>query len=206
VPRASIPAYRTHAAIIQIRGSRTYLKGTGGRFPPAPHTNPSEDMRSPFPILLMLALPLIEIAGFVVVGGAIGVLPTIALVIATGVAGTILLRIQGFGTLNRIRGMLEAGCDPSRELAHGLMILVAGILLIIPGFVTDLGGILLFLPPVRDIVWRMFSRTALVRAAAGPMAGFGFARPGRRETARTIDLDQDEYSARRDTPWRRLDE
>ena len=163
-------------------------------------------MRSPLPLLLVLALPLIEIAGFVIVGGAIGVLPTIALVVATGIAGSILLRIQGFGTLNRIRATLEAGRDPSRELAHGLMVLAAGILLIIPGFVTDIAGILMFLPPVRDLAWRMLLRTVAIRGAARPTAGFGSARPGRRERGRTIDLDQDEYSTRRDTPWRRLDE
>ena len=66
-------------------------------------------MRSPFPLLLVAALPLLEIAGFVVVGGALGVLPTLALVIATSIAGSLMLRVQGFGTLSRIRRMLEVG-------------------------------------------------------------------------------------------------
>jgi UPF0716 protein FxsA len=86
------------------------------------------------------------------------------------------------------------------------MILAAGILLIIPGFVTDIVGILLFLPPVRDLAWRMSIHIVLARAATRPSAGFGFGRPGRPQRARTIDLDQDQYSASRDTPWRRLDE
>ncbi len=163
-------------------------------------------MRSPFPLLLFLALPLVEIAGFVLVGGAIGVLPTIGLVIATSLAGSMLLRIQGFGTLGRIRAVIEAGRDPGRELAHGLMILAAGILLIIPGFVTDIVGILLFVPPLRDLAWRMLRRTIVVRAASRPMAGFGSRHPGRPGGARTIDLDQDEYSANRETPWRPIDD
>ena len=129
-----------------------------------------------FILLFILALPLIEIAGFVVVGSEIGVLATIALVILSGVAGSILLRIQGFGVLTRIRAELEAGRDPGRELAHGAMILLAGILLLIPGFVTDIVGLLLFVPPVRDLVWRFLKRRVVVSGSFS--AGFGgFRRP-----------------------------
>jgi len=159
-------------------------------------------MRSALALLILLALPLVEIGGFIMVGGAIGVLPTILLVVATSIAGSMLLRFQGLGTLGRIRGMLEAGQDPSREVAHGLMIVLAGILLVIPGFVTDVGGILLFLPPVRDLAWRLLRRNLAVRA----MAGSGWRRSGQHEATRTIDLDEHEYTARPDTPWRRIDE
>lgn len=162
-------------------------------------------MRSALPLLLFLALPLVEIAGFVVVGGAIGVLPTIVLVIATSIAGSIMLRVQGLGTLGRIRALLEAGGDPSRELAHGLMILLAGILLIIPGFVTDFLGIVLFLPFARDVAWRELRRVIVVRTAARP-AGSGWRFSGRHPVSQTIDLDEHEYTARRDTPWRRRDD
>ena len=178
-------------------------------------------MRFPVIPLFLLALPFVEIAGFVIVGSQVGVLATLALVIAAGVLGAVLLRVQGFGVMARVRKELDAGQDPSRELANGAMILVAGILLLIPGFFTDIIGLLLFLPPVRALAWR-FLKSRVVVAAAGFN---GFSRPGARSSSRfgprsgmrgkTIDLDEDEYSARPDSgpesgprpdsPWRRID-
>ena len=163
-------------------------------------------MRFPVIPLFLLALPLLEIAGFVLVGRQIGVLPTLGLVIATGIAGTILLRHQGFGAMARIRAELDAGRDPSRELAHGVMIMLAGILLLIPGFVTDILGILLFLPPVRDFAWRLLRSRIQVAGSFGSMTG-GFQRPGGGRGDKIIDLDEDEYSAGpdRNSPWRKID-
>lgn len=173
-------------------------------------------MRFPFITLFLLALPFLEIAGFVIVGQQIGVLLTLALVVASGILGAILVRVQGFGVMNRIRQELEAGGDPGREVAHGAMILLAGVLLLIPGFVTDIIGLLLFLPPVRDLAWSFF-RNRLVVVSAGGLGGF--ARPGAgsggrphgRRSGKTIDLDADEYASgpdsgpRPDSPWRRID-
>ncbi len=158
-------------------------------------------MRFPLIPLFILALPLIEIAGFVVVGRQIGVLPTLGLVVATGILGALLLRIQGFGVMTRIRKETEAGRDPSRDLAHGLMVLLAGLLLLIPGFVTDIFGLLLFLPPVRDLAWRYLRRRLDIVTT-----GFG-SRPGAKTRGKTIDLDNDEYSSgsRPESPWRRID-
>lgn len=160
-------------------------------------------MRLPIISLALLALPFVEIAGFVIVGERIGVLPTLGLVIATGVLGAFLMRLQGFGVMNRIRAEVQDGRDPGRELAHGVMILLAGLLLLIPGFATDIAGALLFLPPLRDLAWR-FLRGRVVVASAG-FSGFG-----RRDASgrgKTIDLDEDEYSAKADeeSPWRRID-
>ncbi|TIY00988.1 MAG: membrane protein FxsA, partial [Mesorhizobium sp.] len=95
--------------------------------------------------LFTLALPLLEIAGFVVVGRQVGALATVGLVLASSIAGALLLRYQGFGVMTRVRAEMDAGRDPSRQLAHGAMIVLAAILLIIPGFITDIFGILLFL-------------------------------------------------------------
>lgn len=174
-------------------------------------------MRFPVIPLFILALPFLEIAGFVIVGREIGVLYTLALVIASGILGAILLRIQGFGVMAHIRRELDAGGDPGREVAHGAMIMLAGVLLLIPGFVTDIIGLLLFLPPVRDAAWRFFRSRVSISAG-----GFGgFARPGAASgrpngrRGKTIDLDADEYSSgpeagpnagsRADSPWRRID-
>jgi UPF0716 protein FxsA len=154
----------------------------------------------PLLLLFLFGLPLVEIATFVLVGSKIGVLATIALVILASIAGSILLRIQGFGAMQRIRAELAAGRDPGRELAHGFMILVAGVLLLIPGFVTDVIGILLFIPPVRDLAWRFIKRRLVVTSVG---AGFGSFRTGRHRGP-TIDLDAEDFSSSPDpkSPWR----
>lgn len=160
-------------------------------------------MRLRFIPLLVLLLPLIEIAGFVIVGSEIGVLWTIALVIASSIAGSVLMRYQGLGVLRRAQAEMEAGRDPGRELANGAMILLAGLLLLIPGFVTDIFGILLFLPPVRGLAWRAMRRHVVV-------AGSGFAesrRGFRPERGPTIDLDAEDYTTgprNPESPWNRL--
>jgi UPF0716 protein FxsA len=157
--------------------------------------------------ILLLALPLIEIAGFALVGREIGVLATVALVIASALIGSILLRWQGFGVIAKIRRDIDAGRDPGRQLAHGVMILIAGILLIIPGFFTDIVGLLLFLPPVRDIGWRLVrDRVKIVGDFGVFQGGADSARP--RRGGPTIDLGEEEYSRTRnpDSPWRRIDD
>lgn len=156
--------------------------------------------------LFVLALPLLEIAGFVVVGRQIGALATVGLVLASAVAGGLLLRHQGFGVMARVRAEMEAGHDPSRQLAHGAMIVLAAVLLIIPGFITDIFGILLFLPPVRDFAWRRLKGRIVMATSFG---GGGFRA---RERGKVIDLDDDDYSRQNedgrgadpDSPWRRI--
>jgi UPF0716 protein FxsA len=168
-------------------------------------------MRFPFIRLFLLALPFLEIAGFVIVGRQVGVLATLGLVVAAAIVGAVLMRIQGFGAITRIRGDIDAGRDPGREMANGLMIFLAGVLLLIPGFVTDILGLLLFLPPVRALAWRSLRDRIIVSATSFG----GFARPGAawssgptgRRRGQTIDLDADEYSSgpRPDSPWRKID-
>lgn len=161
-----------------------------------------------FPLpLLLLALPLLEIAGFVVVGRQIGALATVGLVLASSIAGSLLLRHQGFGVMRRVQAELDAGHDPSRQLAHGAMIVLAALLLIIPGFITDIAALLLLLPPVRDFAWRAIGRRI---AVFGHARGFGKGDFGERRRGTTIELDEDDFSrtsAKPDpnSPWRRLD-
>ncbi|MGF1609390.1 MAG: FxsA family protein [Kiloniellales bacterium] len=99
-----------------------------------------------------IAVPLLEIAVFIQVGGLIGLWPTLALVLLTAVAGTWLLRLQGLATLSRARSQLDQGVLPARELFDGLCLLFAGALLLTPGFVTDALGLLLFVPALRDLL------------------------------------------------------
>jgi UPF0716 protein FxsA len=161
-------------------------------------------VRFPFLFLLFIAIPLLEIAAFVVIGGEIGVLATLAMVFVTALLGSILLRVQGFGLIKRIQSETDAGRVPGRELVHGAMILLAGLLLLLPGFVTDALGFLLFVPAVRDAVWSFLSKRVLVKVDIAGMA----ARSGAYgRDSRTIDLDEDEFTRTSDpeSPWRRID-
>lgn len=104
--------------------------------------------------LLFLAVPLIEIALFIQIGGLIGLWPTLAIVVLTAIAGTFLVRSQGLQVLQRVRGAFDQLSDPTEPLAHGAMILFSGALLLTPGFFTDAVGFALLIPPVRSAVYR----------------------------------------------------
>ncbi len=113
--------------------------------------------------LAFLLVPLIEIALFIQVGGAIGLWPTLAIVILTAIAGTWLVRTQGRAALSQLRGSLGAFSDPTRPLAHGAMIIFSGALLLTPGFFTDAVGFALLIPAVRDVVMREAGKRIRVR-------------------------------------------
>lgn len=98
---------------------------------------------------LFIGLPLIEIGLFVTVGGAIGLWPTLAIVLGTGFLGSWLIKNQGRQAMMGMRGPKDVMADPMGAVAHGGLTLLAGILLILPGFFTDTLGLLLLLPPVR---------------------------------------------------------
>ena len=104
--------------------------------------------------LLFLAVPLIEIALFIQVGGAIGLFPTLGIVVLTAILGTYLVRSQGLQAMDRLRRSFNELRDPVEPLAHGAMILFSGALLLTPGFFTDAVGFALLLPPVRAAVFR----------------------------------------------------
>ena len=131
-------------------------------------------------ILLLAAfigVPLVEIAVFIQVGGMIGLWPTLALVVLTAVLGTWQLRAQGLATLLSARDQVERGALPTRELFDGACLLVAGALLLTPGFVTDGAGFLLFVPPVRDILRRYLARHVSMRVQTQGFVDGGAARP-----------------------------
>ena len=150
--------------------------------------------------LLFLAVPLVEIALFVLIGGEIGVFATLAMVVVTAIAGSALLRWQGVQTLNRIRTELENNRLPARPIADGAMIAVAGLLLLTPGFFTDFCGFMLFLPGVRSAIWAwLASRIKIVNVTDAENAA------GRQtDNGNTIDLDENEFHAEPnpDSPWR----
>jgi UPF0716 protein FxsA len=113
--------------------------------------------------ILLVVVPIIEIALFVQVGGAIGLWPTLATVVLTAVIGSVLLRAQGIATLSRLQSSLSTGTNPLDPIANGALILVAGVVLLTPGFFTDAVGFALLIPPVRALVIKWIAS----RIAAG---------------------------------------
>ena len=153
-------------------------------------------MRSSLVPLLFLALPFLEIAGFIVVGSEIGVLATLGLIVLSIFLGVFLLRFQGFGLIQKIREETAAGRTPKRELVHGVMLVFAAFLLIIPGFITDIIGLLLFIPAVRDIGWRFVSDRVVVVMRPGDRGTSGSGASRRKD--RVIELDPEDYSSKPD--------
>ena len=110
-------------------------------------------MRLSFLPFLLLAIPILEISVFIMVGDIIGLWPTLGMILVTAFLGTLLLRHQGFQLLQEAQAKTKANQMPGRALVHGVMLVVAGIFLLTPGFVTDSCGFLLFIPPIRDGIW-----------------------------------------------------
>ncbi|TRD22792.1 FxsA family protein [Palleronia caenipelagi] len=119
-----------------------------------------------------IAVPLIEIALFIQIGGLIGLWPTLLIVVVTAILGTSLVRSQGALAMGQIRGALNDLSDPSEPMAHGAMILFAGALLLTPGFFTDACGFALLIPGVRSALFRK------VRERVTVSAGFTYGRTG----------------------------
>ena len=120
--------------------------------------------------LLFIALPIAEIAVFIEAGRSIGVPATIALTLATAFAGSFLMRVQGFAAIQRFMQAVEKGEMPIVPVIDGMGILVAGILLLTPGLLTDALGLLLFIPFVR----RAVGRAAFRRLMAGGHVHFHY--------------------------------
>jgi len=112
-------------------------------------------------VLLFVVVPLAELYVIIQVGQAFGALNTIALLILISVAGAWLVKREGLNVWRRFQRQIETGSVPGKELADGVMILFAGALLMTPGFLSDIAGILLLLPPVRAVV-----RAGVLRRAA----------------------------------------
>lgn len=118
--------------------------------------------------VLFVAVPLIEIALFIQVGGLIGLWPTLAIVVLTAILGTSLMRMQGAAAINRIRTSFNSLSNPTEPLAHGAMILFAGALMLTPGFFTDTLGFLLLIPAFRAAAFRWLkSRVTVVEFSNG---------------------------------------
>lgn len=103
---------------------------------------------------IFVIVPILEIATFIQVGSLIGLLPTLAGILATAVIGALLVRQQGFKVLQEAQSASARNEMPIEPAVHGVFILLAGLLLLTPGFVTDAVGFLLLVPPVRRWIAR----------------------------------------------------
>ena len=101
--------------------------------------------------LAFTIIPVSEIYILIAIGGQIGILPSIGLVILTGIVGASLARSQGLKTLGRIRDSFQQGVVPGEELLNALLIAIAGIVLLTPGFLTDAAGLFLLIPATRTL-------------------------------------------------------
>ncbi|MEM1365505.1 MAG: FxsA family protein [Pseudomonadota bacterium] len=160
---------------------------------------------------LLLIVPILEISVFILIGQQIGLWATLGGILLTAILGTILLRWQGLATLSRLRSEFGAGHVPARAMGDGAMLIIAGILLLTPGFVTDAIGFSLFIPAVRGAIFSFFAARVKIVTPFGGGAGQN---PQRPRQDGVVDLDETEFHhtqpnthepdgpPNRDTPWR----
>ena len=142
-------------------------------------------------LLLFVVLPIIEIALFIQVGGMIGILPVIGLVLLSAAAGVAIMRRQGARAMLDVQQAMQDFGDPAKPVAHGALRMIGALLMILPGLFTSALGLLLQLPPLRDLILRRMAARVRVSGTGfshGPGAGFGADYPsGRRRDEGVID-------------------
>ncbi|HKH16694.1 MAG TPA: FxsA family protein [Solirubrobacteraceae bacterium] len=131
-------------------------------------------------VVLFIAVPIAELAVIIQVGQAIGVWWTIAILVADSILGSLLMRSQGRAVWRRFNSTLQVGRAPAREVADGVLVIFGGALLLTPGFLTDVLGLLLLLPPTRAVIRRLFLRQAMRRITVTMTAGTRAPRGGAR--------------------------
>lgn len=127
-----------------------------------------------FPVLLLLFIlvPVIEIGLFIQVGGWLGLWPTLALVLITAFVGASLVRSQGIMTLASVQDRLNRGELPAQQILEGVMLAVAGVLLLTPGFMTDAMGMLVLLPGPRAALAKQVMKRVTVSQAGFSQGSF----------------------------------
>lgn len=177
-----------------------------------------------FLIVAFLLIPIAEIAVFIQVGDLVGLWPTLFGIVLTAIIGGLLVRRQGFETLRRSRASMDRNELPVAELFDGLCILIAGALLLTPGFLTDTMGFLLLVPPLRALLrkslWAELMRRGTFvhvdRGGGGPRGPFGRGQHRRGDGAdgqviegEFTEVNEEEGPERRlddrpdrDNPWR----
>lgn len=119
-------------------------------------------------LLLLLVMAVAEIAVFIQVGSRLGVGQTLLLVFASAVFGMWLVRAQGFAAATRVQAMIAQGESPALGMLEGLALLAAGVLLVIPGFLTDVAAFTLLIPPLRRGIIRFYLRRVRPEGSVTP--------------------------------------
>lgn len=139
----------------------------------------------PLLLIVLIVVPLAELYVIIQVGQEIGALPTIAILVADSIIGSLLLRTQGRSAWRRFNLAVAEARVPTNEVLDGVLVIFGGALLITPGFLTDILGILFLLPPTRALLRRVMLRNLAARMAAsatswgiGRVAGRRGPRPG----------------------------
>jgi len=126
--------------------------------------------------LIFVIVPILELAVIIQIGSAIGVLPTIAILIADALLGAALMRSQSRATWQRFNVTLAEGRVPGREVMDGALVIFGGALMLTPGFITDILGLFLLLPPtravVRAVLVRRYGSRLVATAASGAQTRF----------------------------------
>jgi UPF0716 protein FxsA len=146
-------------------------------------------------LILFIVVPIAELAVIIQVGQQIGVLWTIAILVADSILGSMLMRSQGRAAWRRFNVALQSGRPPAREVLDGVLVIFGGALLLTPGFITDIFGLVFLLPPTRAVVRRILVHRYAERMIAsavrrGPPPG----RPGGRPPdveGTAVDVDAD---------------
>src|SRR4051794_5590776 len=149
-------------------------------------------------VLLFIAVPLAELAVIIQVGQAIGVWWTIGLLLVDSILGSALMRMQGRTAWQRFNEALQAGRAPAREVLDGALVIFGGALLLTPGFITDVLGLVLLIPPTRALVRGVLTRRLahrMVVSAQRPRPRSDYDVEGS-----AIDVEQDRIERHREAP------
>ncbi len=141
----------------------------------------------PLLVLLFIVVPIAELYVIIQIGQAIGVLPTIGLLLADSVVGSWLMRQQGRAVWRRFTEAVQAGRPPASEVIDGALVLMGGALLLTPGFLTDILGAVLLVPPTRAVVRRVLARRFVGRMTASLRTRGGAAPPPHAPRSRDVD-------------------
>jgi UPF0716 protein FxsA len=127
----------------------------------------------PLLVLIFILVPIAELAVIIQIGQAIGVWWTVALLLADSILGSLLMRAQGRTAWRRFTEALQAGRPPAREVVDGAFVLLGGALLVTPGFLSDIFGLLLLAPPSRAVIRRLLLRRVMHRMTIAMVGGAG---------------------------------